>query len=189
MVSFLPGCGSPEGGRGHRASAQPSGARLGVPSRLAPAANSKRSSTNSASRRSTDRAPAGRRRPGVPDADGSRRAAARPAASAPPLTARFEFTERPKIDWLILGGEQPELRFNIRAATRNGGHGRQQVARCRTHGPLRTRPAVDRGTISGSTVRPPSSRAFPTRLGLTRSAKYALQLGGARPAALAPAIA
>ena len=31
---------------------------------------------------------------------------------APPVTVRFEFTGAPKIYWLVLDGEQPELCFN-----------------------------------------------------------------------------
>src|SRR5439155_26946878 len=31
---------------------------------------------------------------------------------APPVTVRFEFTGEPKIYWLVLDGDQPELCFN-----------------------------------------------------------------------------
>ena len=101
---------------------------------------------------------------------------------------RFEFTMRPKIYWFVIDGPQPELCYYdpgretdllVRRDERVFGNvilGRMPFAE-----------AVDRGAILLEGA-PDLVRAFPTWLGVTRFAKYAVvgrdgtQLGGATPA-------
>jgi DNA-binding HxlR family transcriptional regulator len=100
-----------------------------------------------------------------------------------PLTVRFEFTEHPKIYWLVLGGEQPELCFY------DPGRDAELVVTADEQalggvllGRLPFAEAVRRGEIRFDG--PPSLvRAFPTWLGLTRFAKYALPTSGGQPSA------
>jgi DNA-binding HxlR family transcriptional regulator len=90
-----------------------------------------------------------------------------------PTTVRFEFTVQPKIYWLILDGDHPELCFND--------PGREvelvvtvdeQVFGGVLLGRADFSDAVDHGDIrlDGS---PDLVRAFPTWLGVSRFAKYA----------------
>lgn len=100
-----------------------------------------------------------------------------------PLTVRFEFTERPKIYWLVLGGEQPELCFN------DPGRVVELVVTADERalggvllGRLGFAEAVGRGDIRFDGP-PALVRAFPTWLGLTRFAKYAVTTEAERPIA------
>lgn len=100
-----------------------------------------------------------------------------------PLTVRFEFTEQPKIYWLVLGGEQPELCFN------DPGRDAELVVTADEQalggvllGRLAFAAAVERGDIRFDGP-PALIRAFPTWLGLTRFAKYAARAPRARAAA------
>jgi DNA-binding HxlR family transcriptional regulator len=89
-------------------------------------------------------------------------------------TVRFEFTVQPKIYWLILDGDQPELCFNdpgrevelvVTVDEQVFGSvllGRTDFSAAVGHGDIR---------LDGS---PDLVRAFPTWLGVTRFAKYAL---------------
>jgi DNA-binding HxlR family transcriptional regulator len=107
-----------------------------------------------------------------------------------PLTVRFEFTEHPKIYWLVLGGEQPELCYY------DPGRDAELIVTADERalggvllGRLQLAAAVGRGDIRFDGP-PALVRAFPTWLGLTRFAKYALSTGGVRAAAVeAPATA
>jgi DNA-binding HxlR family transcriptional regulator len=103
------------------------------------------------------------------------------------VTVRFEFTVRPKIYWLVIDGPQPELCYYdpgretdllVRLDERVFGNvvlGRMPFAE-----------AVERGAIHLEGP-PDLVRAFPTWLGATRFAKYAVvgsdvtQLGAAMP--------
>ncbi len=98
-----------------------------------------------------------------------------------PLTVRFEFTERPKIYWLVFGGEQPELCFY------DPGRDAELVVTADERalgsvllGRLGLAEAVGRGDIRFDGP-PALVRAFPTWLGLTRFAKYALPTSTGRP--------
>ena len=91
-----------------------------------------------------------------------------------PLTVRFEFTEHPKIYWLVLGGQQPELCYY------DPGRDAELVVTADERalgsvllGRLPFTEAVGRGDIRFDGP-PGLVRAFPTWLGLTRFAKYAL---------------
>ena len=92
-----------------------------------------------------------------------------------PTTVRFEFTLQPKIYWLVLDGDQPELCFND--------PGREvelvvtvdeQVFGGVLLGRATFSEAVQRGAIRLEGP-PDLVRAFPTWLGVTRFAKYAPQ--------------
>jgi DNA-binding HxlR family transcriptional regulator len=90
-----------------------------------------------------------------------------------PTTVRFEFTLQPKIYWLILEGERPELCFNDPGRDAElvvtvdeqvfGGVllGRADFSEAVQHGDIR---------LDGP---PDLVRAFPTWLGVSRFAKYA----------------
>ena len=98
-----------------------------------------------------------------------------------PLTVRFEFTQHPKIYWLVLGGEQPELCFY------DPGRDAELVVTADEQalggvllGRLPFAEAVGRGDIRFDGP-PALVRAFPTWLGLTRFAKYARPTTGDRP--------
>jgi len=102
------------------------------------------------------------------------------------VTVRFEFTIRPKIYWLVIDGPQPELCFYdpgretdllVRLDERVFGNvilGRMPFAE-----------AVDRGAIHLEGP-PDLVRAFPTWLGVTRFAKYAVE--GTRASPLSAAV-
>lgn len=96
---------------------------------------------------------------------------------------RFEFTERPTIYWLVFGGEQPKRCFN------DPGRDPELVVTADEQalggvllGRLGFAEAVGRGGIRFDGP-PALVRAFPTWLGLTKFAKYALPTRGDRPAA------
>ena len=90
-----------------------------------------------------------------------------------PTTVRFEFTIEPKIYWLVIEGEQPELCYNDPGRDAElvvtvdeqvfGGVllGRSTFADAVDHGDIR---------LEGT---PALVRAFPTWLGVSRFAKYA----------------
>jgi DNA-binding HxlR family transcriptional regulator len=91
-----------------------------------------------------------------------------------PLTVRFEFTANPKIYWLVLGGEQPELcYFDPGREAELVVTADEQALGGVLLGRLPFAEAVAGGAIR---LDGPSAlvRAFPTWLGLTRYAKYAL---------------
>jgi len=97
------------------------------------------------------------------------------------LTVRFEFTEHPKIYWLVLGGEQPELCYY------DPGRDPELVVTADERalggvllGRLPFADAVGRGDIRFEGP-PALVHAFPTWLGLTRFAKYALPASGDLP--------
>jgi len=97
------------------------------------------------------------------------------------LTVRFEFTEHPKIYWLVLGGEQPELCYY------DPGRDPELVVTADERalggvllGRLPFADAVGRGDIRFEGP-PALVHAFPTWLGLTRFAKYALRASGDLP--------
>ena len=103
-----------------------------------------------------------------------------------PLTVRFEFTEHPKIYWLVLGGEQPELCYF------DPGRDPELVVTADEQafggvllGRLPLAQAVSRGDIRFEGP-PALVRAFPTWLGLTRFAKYALPAGDDRSSVSGP---
>ena len=90
-----------------------------------------------------------------------------------PLTVRFEFTAEPKIYWLVLDGDHPELCFND--------PGREvelvvtvdeQVFGAVLLGRADFAEAVHRGDIRLAGA-PELVRAFPTWFGVSRFAKYA----------------
>ena len=93
---------------------------------------------------------------------------------APPVTVRFEFTGEPKIYWLVLDGDQPELCFNDPGrdvdlvVTAN-----EQILGAVVLGRARFADAIDDGDIRLD-GRPDLVRGFPTWIGATRYAKYAL---------------
>ncbi len=96
---------------------------------------------------------------------------------------RFEFTEHPKIYWLVLGGEQPELCYF------DPGRDAELVVTADERalggvllGRLPLAQAVSRGDIRFDGP-PALVRTFPTWLGLTRYARYALTPSATRPAA------
>jgi hypothetical protein len=97
------------------------------------------------------------------------------------LTVRFELTEHPKIYWLLLGGEQPELCYN------DPGRDPELVVTADERalggmllGRLPLAEAVGRDDIRFDGP-PALVRAFPTWLGLTRFARYALPASGDQP--------
>lgn len=90
-----------------------------------------------------------------------------------PLTVRFEFTVEPKIYWLVLEGDHPELCFN------DPGREAELVVTVDEQvfggvllGRVDFADAVDRGDIRLEGA-PALVRAFPTWLGVSRFAKYA----------------
>ena len=91
-----------------------------------------------------------------------------------PVTVRFEFTRQPKIYWLVIDGPEPELCYN------DPGRDSDLVVRLDEQafgnvvlGRARFADAVERGTIKLEGP-PDLVRAFPTWLGVTRFARYAL---------------
>jgi DNA-binding HxlR family transcriptional regulator len=97
-----------------------------------------------------------------------------------PTTVRFEFVERPKVYWLVLGGQQPELCYydpgrepELVVTADERALGAVLLGRA-AYGDV-----VDRGDIRFDGD-PALERAFPTWLGVTRFAKYA------RPTAARP---
>ena len=102
-----------------------------------------------------------------------------------PLTVRFEFTVHPKIYWLVLDGDQSELCYN------DPGRDAELVVTVDETvfgavllGRAAFGDAVRRGDIRLDGP-PDLVRDFPTWLGMTRFAKYALP-GAAQPAPRRP---
>ena len=154
---------------------------VGNTTRRVPAGNSRPSSTNSASGPSTGSSCG--RRTAIPPTScrPSTRCFASTAFPRTPLTVRFEFTEHPKIYWLVLGGEQPELCYydpgrdaELVVTADEQALGRVLLGR------LPLAQAVSRGDIRFDGP-PALVRAFPTWLGLTRFAKFALPARGDHP--------
>jgi DNA-binding HxlR family transcriptional regulator len=90
-----------------------------------------------------------------------------------PTTVRFEFLERPKVYWLVLGGEQPELCYydpgrepELVVTADEGALGAVLLGRADFA------EVVRRGDIRFDGD-PKLARAFPGWLGVTRFAKYA----------------
>jgi DNA-binding HxlR family transcriptional regulator len=91
-----------------------------------------------------------------------------------PVTVRFEFIRQPKIYWLVIDGPEPELCYN------DPGRDSDLVVRLDEQvfgnvvlGRARFADAVERGSIRLDGP-PDLVRAFPTWLGVTRFARYAL---------------
>jgi DNA-binding HxlR family transcriptional regulator len=91
-----------------------------------------------------------------------------------PVTVRFEFTGQPKIYWLVIDGPEPELCYN------DPGRDSDLVVRLDEQafgnvvlGRARFADAVESGYIRLDGP-PDLVRAFPTWLGVTRFARYAL---------------
>jgi len=92
-----------------------------------------------------------------------------------PTTVRFEFTLEPKIYWLVIDGDHPELCYND--------PGRvvdlvvtvdEQVFGSVLLGRVALTEAIERGAVQFEGP-PELARAFPTWLGMTRFAKYSLE--------------
>jgi DNA-binding HxlR family transcriptional regulator len=98
-----------------------------------------------------------------------------------PVTVRFEFTGQPKIYWLVIDGPEPELCYNDPGRDSDlVVHLDEQAFGNVVLGRARFADAVERGSIRLDGP-PDLVRAFPTWLGVTRFARYAL------PQPLAPA--
>ncbi|HEY8869325.1 MAG TPA: helix-turn-helix domain-containing protein [Candidatus Limnocylindrales bacterium] len=102
---------------------------------------------------------------------------------AGPVTVRFEFTGEPKIYWLVIDGPQPELCYN------DPGRETDLVVRVDEQifggvviGRIRFADAVGRGAIRLD-GRPDLVRSFPTWMGVSRFAPYALPEGATAPKA------
>jgi hypothetical protein len=102
-----------------------------------------------------------------------------------PVTVRFEFTGAPKIYWLVMDGPEPELcYFDPGRETDLLVRVDERVFGNVVLGRLAFGDAVDQGAIQLDGP-PDLVRAFPTWLGVTRFAKYALPGG---PASYAPTL-
>jgi DNA-binding HxlR family transcriptional regulator len=94
-----------------------------------------------------------------------------------PVTVRFEFTKNPKIYWLVIDGPKPELCYY------DPGRETDLLVRLDERifgnvvlGRMRFADAVDQGAIQLDGP-PDLVRAFPSWLGMTRFARYALPAG------------
>lgn len=91
-----------------------------------------------------------------------------------PLTVRFEFTVHPKIYWLVLGGDVPELCYNDPGRD----PGLVVIVDEEVFGAVLLGRAEFGDAVNDGGIRldgpPELVKAFPTWLGMTRFAKYAL---------------